>query len=171
MPAGTGVRVFAPDVNTQRCALYRRGRQRDPDRSRLCALLGGDAARRIVLEREANGPYRSLADFMRRCPIGSRAIENLIVVGAFDRFGLGRREALWQVGLFIPSKRFGSGKRTPADRKGRQIALALPVAAGYGRACGRWVRGSRWRPITRCSACRPGITRWACCAIACLGTT
>ena len=89
--------------------------------------LSGDAARRIVLEREANGPYRSLADFIRRCPIGPDAVENLIAVGAFDRFGLSRREALWQVGLFIPSKRFGIGKKRAAGERGRQLSLALPV--------------------------------------------
>jgi error-prone DNA polymerase len=123
-----GVRVFAPDINSSgvRCTVE------DLNGIRIglgyVRSLGGDAARQIVQEREANGPYRSLADFMRRCPISQDAIENLIVVGAFDRFGLGRREALWQVGLFIPSKRFGRGKRTPADEKGRQIALPLPVA-------------------------------------------
>jgi error-prone DNA polymerase len=90
--------------------------------------LGGDAARRIVLEREAHGEYRSLADFIRRCPIGPDAIENLIAVGAFDRFGLGRREALWQVGLFVPSKRFGIGRKGANAVRGRQIALELPVS-------------------------------------------
>jgi len=44
-------------------------------------------------------------------------------VGAFDRFGLGRREALWLLGLFIPSKKVGA----PKQRKGRQLSLALPV--------------------------------------------
>ena len=122
-----GVRVFAPDINTSgvRCAVE------DKNGIRIglgyVRSLSGDTARRIVLEREANGPFRSLAEFMRRCPIGADAIENLIIIGAFDRFGLGRREALWQVGLFVPSKRFGIGKRTPANQKGRQIALALPI--------------------------------------------
>jgi error-prone DNA polymerase len=122
-----GVRIFAPDVNQSgvRCAVE----DRNGIRIGLAYVksLSGDAARRIVIEREANGPYQSLADFIRRCPIGPDAIENLIAVGAFDRFGLGRREALWQVGLFIPSKRFGIGKKRPADVRGRQISLALPV--------------------------------------------
>ena len=84
----------------------------------------GSAAQRVVLERETNGQYRSLADVVRRVPLSTEAMENLIAVGAFDRFGLGRREALWQLGLFIPSKRFGT-KRTTAN--GRQLPLALPV--------------------------------------------
>jgi error-prone DNA polymerase len=122
-----GVRVFGPDINGSgvRCAVE----DRNGIRIGLAYVktLSGDAARRIVIEREANGPYQSLADFIRRCPIGPDAVENLIAVGAFDRFGLSRREALWQVGLFIPSKRFGIGKKRAADERGRQLSLALPV--------------------------------------------
>jgi error-prone DNA polymerase len=123
-----GVRVFAPDITVSgvRCAVE----DRNGIRIGLGYVrsLGGDAARRIVLEREAHGEYRSLADFIRRCPIGPDAIENLIAVGAFDRFGLGRREALWQVGLFVPSKRFGIGRKGANAVRGRQIALELPVS-------------------------------------------
>ncbi|HRA47347.1 MAG TPA: DNA polymerase III subunit alpha, partial [Thermomicrobiales bacterium] len=123
-----GVRVFPPDINTSgvRCQVE----DRNGIRIGLGYVrsLGGDAARRMVLEREAHGEYRSLADFVRRCPLSLDAIENLIVVGAFDRFGLGRREALWQVGLFVSPTRFGIGKKVPADQEGHQMALALPVA-------------------------------------------
>jgi error-prone DNA polymerase len=122
-----GVRVFGPDINGSgvRCAVE----DRNGIRIGLAYVktLSGDAARRIVLEREANGPYQSMADFIRRCPVSPDAVENLIAVGAFDRFGLSRREALWQVGLFIPSKRFGIGKKRAADERGRQLSLALPV--------------------------------------------
>ena len=31
----------------------------------------------------------------------------MIAFGSSDAFGLSRREALWQVGLFIPTKQFG----------------------------------------------------------------
>ncbi len=74
--------------------------------------LGEDAARLIQRERAAQC-YRSLADFVRRVPLKREAVENLIAVGAFDGFGLGRREALWQLGLFIPARGFGRpGVRT-----------------------------------------------------------
>ncbi|MEA2514435.1 MAG: error-prone polymerase [Thermomicrobiales bacterium] len=118
------LRVLAPDVNLSgvRCNL-------DGGNGIRIGLgyvkeLGEEPAQRIVLEREANGQYRSLADLVRRVPLPTAAVENLIAVGAFDRFGLGRREALWQLGLFIPSQRFGT-KQTTAN--GRQIPLALPV--------------------------------------------
>ena len=152
-----GVRMLAPDINASgvRCAVE----DRNGIRIGLAYVktLSGDAARRIVLEREANGPYRSLADFIRRCPIGPDAVENLIAVGAFDRFGLGRREALWQVGLFIPSKRFGIGKKRAAGERGRQLSLALPVeqdmvslqADGRVGADGGGLRGARpLRPLS-----------------------
>ncbi|MDQ2683213.1 MAG: error-prone DNA polymerase [Chloroflexota bacterium] len=122
-----GVRVFSPDINLSgvRCDVE----DRNGIRIGLAYVksLSGEAARRIVLERADNGPYKSLADFIRRCPIHPDALQNLIAVGSFDRFGLGRREALWQVGLFISSKRFGVGKGTPEDEKGRQMALPLAV--------------------------------------------
>jgi error-prone DNA polymerase len=118
------LRILTPDVNLSgvRCGL-------DGGNGIRIGLgyvkeLGAEAAQRIVLEREANGAYRSLADLVRRVPLPTAAVENLIAVGAVDRFGLGRREALWQLGLFVPSTRFGT-KQTTAN--GRQLPLALPV--------------------------------------------
>jgi DNA polymerase III alpha subunit len=37
-------------------------------------------------------------------PFRRELVENLIAVGAFDEFGLSRRELLWQLGLFMPEK-------------------------------------------------------------------
>ncbi len=64
---------------------------------------GTEIAERIVAEREKNGPYASLADFLRRTPASLKrpAIENLIWVGGFSDFGLTRRELLWQAGLWL----------------------------------------------------------------------
>ena len=60
--------------------------------------LGPAALARLDAER-ACGPYRSLADFCRRAGVPRAPIENLIAIGAFDSFGLARRELLWQLGL------------------------------------------------------------------------
>jgi len=76
-----------------------------------------------VLEREQNGPYRSVGDFVRRAPptLKRTAIEALMWVGGCDGFGLTRRELLWQVGLWLPPKASQSG-----DGRGRrQLELAL----------------------------------------------
>jgi len=75
--------------------------------------IGPAALARLDAERAA-GPYRSLADFCRRSGLGRAPIENLIAIGAFDGFGLARRELLWQLGLLY---------RPP----GPQAALPLPT--------------------------------------------
>jgi error-prone DNA polymerase len=116
------LRVFGPDINLSelRCSV-----EGNAIRIGIGYVqgMGEETARGIVLERIRNGDYRSLADFLRRVTLSTEAIENLVMVGAFDRFGLGRREALWMTGLFIPPKRVG----TPKTEKGKQIALALPI--------------------------------------------
>ncbi|MEZ4496793.1 MAG: hypothetical protein R2845_08475 [Thermomicrobiales bacterium] len=94
--------------------------------TRLREGIERDEANLIVAERTANGPYRSLPDFVRRISLRTEAIEQMISVGAFDEFGLSRREALWQVGLFIPNRRFGNvpEKRRKANQhRGVQLSL------------------------------------------------
>ncbi|MFH1763033.1 MAG: OB-fold nucleic acid binding domain-containing protein, partial [Gemmatimonadota bacterium] len=74
---------------------------------------GEEIAERVVAEREKNGPFRSLPDFLRRTPAALKrpAIENLIWVGGFDGFGLTRRELLWHAGLWL-------GPETDPERTG-----------------------------------------------------
>src|SRR6266436_5761934 len=82
-----------------------------------------ETATAIVEERERNGPFKSVGDFIRRVPpkLKRTAIEALMWVGGCDGFGLTRRELLWQVGLWLPPKASQSG-----DGRGRrQLELAL----------------------------------------------
>lgn len=81
--------------------------------------LSRETALPIEEERRANGPYRSLFDFLERTHVKREAIENLIMAGAFDSFGLERRELLWQLGLLYRSE----GRNTSQ----RQLALPLPI--------------------------------------------
>lgn len=81
--------------------------------------LSREMALPVEAERRANGPYRSLFDFLERTHLKREAVENLIACGAFDSFGLERREMLWQLGLLYRSE----GRNTQQ----RQLALALPV--------------------------------------------
>ena len=60
--------------------------------------LGAKAAERIAVERDERGPYQDLEDFVRRTNLSRAALEALATAGAFDGFGLTRREALWQAG-------------------------------------------------------------------------
>ncbi len=121
-----GVRTLLPDVNRSGV---------------LCTAEGGDlrvglafvrgwgeeAARQVVEEREAQGPYRSLVDFLRRTPASLKrpAVENLIWVGGMDGLGLTRRELLWQTGLCLGPEEEG-GRSVRGRRDDLQLSLGLP---------------------------------------------
>jgi error-prone DNA polymerase len=91
------------------------------------ADVGEEAARRIEAERATNGPFESLADLIRRVPLRIEAAENLTAVGAADCFGLGRREALWLVGLLQGPRAFGGNRTGKEKEAGAQLSLALPA--------------------------------------------
>jgi error-prone DNA polymerase len=57
-----------------------------------------ELATRIVAEREASGDFSSMADLVRRVGLQTAQLEALAAAGAFDCFGLSRREALWNAG-------------------------------------------------------------------------
>ncbi|MEJ2150669.1 MAG: error-prone DNA polymerase, partial [Chloroflexota bacterium] len=83
----------------------------DAEASQLLATVEGQAIRlglgtvtglgetggRSVVEARRFGPFRSLADFCRRTRLGRRAIESLIWAGAFDGWGVPRRQLLWDL--------------------------------------------------------------------------
>jgi error-prone DNA polymerase len=119
-----GIELRLPDINVSDvwCTVER-------DASALRIGLGfirhwsEETATATVGEREQNGPFKSVGDFIRRAPakLKRTAIEALMWVGGCDRFGLTRRELLWQVGLWLPPKASRSG-----DGRGRrQLEFAL----------------------------------------------
>lgn len=69
-----------------------------------------DVAKAVVEEREQRGPFRSIHDFCDRLlvarggppPIDRLQAQRLAEVGAFDVFGLDRRQALWEVAGWSP---------------------------------------------------------------------
>ena len=108
-----GVGVLLPHVNRSRVRCSAEG---DDLRVGLGFVRGWgtDIAERVVEQRERGGPYRSLADFLRRTPAALKrpAVENLIWVGGMNDFGLTRRELLWQAGLWL-------GPESGPQRRGR----------------------------------------------------
>jgi error-prone DNA polymerase len=60
--------------------------------------IGKALAERIVAERTAYGPFRSMADAARRVGLNTEQLEALAAAGAFAGLGLERREALWSAG-------------------------------------------------------------------------
>ena len=60
--------------------------------------IGEPAAQRIVAAREADGPFRDMRDLVRRTDLTQAQLESLATAGAFECFGLTRREAIWLAG-------------------------------------------------------------------------
>ncbi|GMR11557.1 MAG: error-prone DNA polymerase [Anaerolineae bacterium] len=56
----------------------------------------GSAGLARLDEDKVNGAYRSLEEFSSRVDLTPAGVENLIMVGAFDCFGIPRRDLLWQ---------------------------------------------------------------------------
>ena len=60
--------------------------------------IGTALARRIVDERDRAGDFRDMNDLVRRVGLTTAQLEVLAAAGAFDCFGLSRREAMWNAG-------------------------------------------------------------------------
>ncbi|SDO21357.1 error-prone DNA polymerase [Klenkia soli] len=60
--------------------------------------IGTDLATRIVADRDAAGPFASMADLARRVGLTTPQLEALATAGAFDPLGMSRRQALWEAG-------------------------------------------------------------------------
>ncbi len=96
-----GVVVRGPDINASRVHA-----DLEPDatstghqavRIGLSSVrkLGEDLAEKLTAERAAHGPFADMADVARRVRLNAPQMEALATGGAFDCFGLTRREALW----------------------------------------------------------------------------
>ncbi|HYG94220.1 MAG TPA: error-prone DNA polymerase [Nocardioides sp.] len=59
--------------------------------------IGEELAERIVAER-TRAPYADIRDLSRRAGLTSTQLEALATAGAFESFGLDRRQALWMAG-------------------------------------------------------------------------
>ena len=86
--------------------------------------VGAAGAETIEQARRQGGDFRSMFDFVQRTGLSRQATENLIRVGAFDEFGLNRRELIWQLGLFHDG--MARGRLRGAQQ--RQLRLPLPTA-------------------------------------------
>jgi error-prone DNA polymerase len=60
--------------------------------------IGTPLATAIVEERDRGGNYRDMSDLVRRVGVNTAQLELLAASGAFDVFGLSRREAMWDAG-------------------------------------------------------------------------
>jgi error-prone DNA polymerase len=122
-----GIEVLRPQINRSgtRCTI-------ESDTSFRLGLgsvrgVSAPVAGAVVAEREGE-PFRSLFDLVQRTGLHRAAVENLILAGALDEFGLERRELLWQLGLFVGAGRWVRGAQAGGMVR-RQLALPLPVEA------------------------------------------
>ena len=61
--------------------------------------VGGSGAETLVRERRRGGAFISAGDLVRRTGLKPRAVESLVMAGAFDSITHNRRQVLWEVGL------------------------------------------------------------------------
>ncbi|MCC5916399.1 MAG: DNA polymerase III subunit alpha [Cryomorphaceae bacterium] len=88
-----GIKVRVPSVNVSKLDFTV-----DKDKQIVFGLagikgVGEAAAKNIIEEREANGPYEDVFDFIKRVDLRSvnkKNIENLVLSGGFDDFGIPR---------------------------------------------------------------------------------
>ncbi|WP_262402886.1 error-prone DNA polymerase [Actinomadura sp. CNU-125] len=94
-----------------------------PDEPQPAIRLGLDGVRNLGTEAAkaiaAGRPYAGMEDLARRVPLSPGALEALATAGAFECFGLSRREALWAAGALAgagPGQLEGiaPGTRAPA---------------------------------------------------------
>jgi DNA-directed DNA polymerase III (polc) len=90
--------VFKPDAPDDSAAHRRDGNH--AVRLGLAGVntIGKKLAERIVAEREQYGSYRSIDDLARRIGLTAPQLEALAASGAFESFGMTRRQALWAAG-------------------------------------------------------------------------
>lgn len=91
-----GIQILPPDINESFGHFYVSG---NSIRYGLSALksVGWSVIDAIVEEREKNGPYQNLKDYVDRLSnkeVNKRAVENLIKAGSFDCFGVNRRQMM-----------------------------------------------------------------------------
>jgi error-prone DNA polymerase len=100
-----GIKILPADINKSsgRCTIE--DGKTCPERSRRIRLgfmyvkeVGERGTSQIVAARKKT-PYLSLEDFYLRTRLERKAVENLILAGAFDSFGCQKRQLLWQLGL------------------------------------------------------------------------
>ncbi len=75
--------------------------------------IGADVAERVVAARE-EAPFTDMVDLSRRAALTPTQLEALATAGAFDSFGLERRQALWSAGFAESADHVAGATPAPA---------------------------------------------------------
>ena len=96
--------------------------------------IGTADAERIVAAR-AERPFDDMADVVRRCGLSRAQQEQLATAGAFDEFGLTRRQAIWNAGYTDGQDKL-PGTAIVLEPAARNTAPAMTLAALHALALG-----------------------------------
>ena len=100
-----GVAVHGPDINLSQVDADLENDGLDV-RLGLASVrsIGTELAEQIVEQRLTGGPFTAAADLSRRTDVSTNQLEALATAGAFDCFGISRRQALWDAGSAAQEK-------------------------------------------------------------------
>ncbi len=129
--------------------------------------VGRKSAGAIAEERDRHGPYRGSGGLVRRTGLKPRAVESLVMAGAFDSLTPNRRKALWEAGLEIRPAR-GGQRAFPATGggvPGLDDFTPFEKMAGEYRVMGVYPRGHLMEFL------RPGLSSERCPRRRCMGLT
>ena len=115
-----GIQGGATGRERQRLGLLGRAWPGSADRPRIRQGIAGGRRRHASSPNgQRTAPSAPWPISSAGCPSAWRSAERLIAVGAFDAFGLRAREALWQLGLFVTTRRVGKQLQQAAPVKTR----------------------------------------------------
>jgi error-prone DNA polymerase len=123
-----GVTVRGPDINASEVhAGLEPAAEGAPEQAVRLGLamvrtVGEPLATRLVAERDAHGPYRSIADVAHRVGLTTAQAEALATGGAFDELAPQRRQALWSAGAVAAQR--------PDRLPGTAVGDSAPVLPG-----------------------------------------
>jgi len=86
----------------------------------------GETGGQSVVEARQIDSFRSLADFCRRTKLGRRAVEGLIWAGAFDAWGMPRRQLLWELKMALEAAEGSPKLPIPPPRGRPRFAFLSP---------------------------------------------
>ncbi len=149
-----GIPTLGPDVNESRQKFS--ANKKGEIRFGISAIkgVGGAAADAIITEREQNGPYKDIFDFIQRVSLGAvnrKCVESLVLSGGFDSFGSMHREDFFAKNAkgeaFIDTLvRYGqtyqmeqTQMRNSLFGGDNEVAIATPPV----------IKGERWSDIER----------------------
>lgn len=136
--ADMGYDVLPPDINRSSTRFTPERKESDQKDLATCIRfglagikgVGFGAAESIVQDRHANGPYKSLNDFLTRLDdcVNKKALESLVRSGALDCFGLHRAALMEEIPRVL--NRVASDRRDRASGQQSFFNLLMDASGG-----------------------------------------